>query len=86
MANPYAPPPAARGNDRTQLWGILAIVFAFCCPIVGIVFAILQINEAKKFGKAPTLGYVAIGIAAFIILLNIILAVTGNAYWRFDTY
>ena len=83
---PYGQPQPA-GNDRTQLWGILALVFTIipCCLLVGIIFAILQIVEARKWGKSPTMGYAAIGIAAFWIIVNIILTVTGNAVWTFNS-
>jgi len=82
---PYGQPQPA-GNDRTQLWGILALVFTIipCCLLVGIIFAILQIVEAKKWHKSPTMGYAALGIAAFWIIVNIILTVTGNAVWTFN--
>ena len=70
-------PPAAAGNDKTTLWGVLGIVFAFCCAPLGIVFAILSLLEAKKVGKQPTLAYVAFGLTALFIVLNIIGFATG---------
>ena len=81
----YGPPPPA-GNDRTQLWGILAIIFSVipCCILVGIIFAILQIVEARKWNKKPTLAYVALGICAFWIIVQIILTATGNMTWTFN--
>lgn len=74
-------PPVAAGNDRTTLWGVLGIVFALCCPIVGIVFSVLALIEARKFGKPPTLAYVGFVIAGLNIVLNIVLAATGNLYY-----
>jgi hypothetical protein len=87
MTNPYGQPAAPAANDRTQLWGILALVFAIlpCCPIIGLIFAILQIVEAKKWNKKPTMGYIAIGFFVFWVLLNIILAATGNLNYNFST-
>ena len=74
----YGPPqPAAAGNDKTTLWGVLGIVFAFCCAPLGIVFGILSLLEARKVGKQPTLAYVAFGITALFIVLNIIGFSTG---------
>jgi hypothetical protein len=70
-------PPAAAGNDKVTLWGVLGIVFALCCPLLGIVFAVLCLNEAKKFGKPNTLAIVAFVIAGLNIILNIILGATG---------
>jgi fumarate reductase subunit C len=73
-------PPAATpaGNDKTTLWGVLGIVFAFCCWPLGIVFAVLSMNEAKKAGKPLTLAYVGFALAAVILVINIIALATGN--------
>jgi len=79
---PYGQPVPA-GNDRTQLWGVLAVVCAatWCCGLGGIVFGVLQIIEAKKWGKKPTLAYVAFGILAFWLVVTIVLTITGNLFW-----
>jgi hypothetical protein len=73
----YPPPAATPANDKTTLWGVLGIVFAICCPILGIVFAILSLNEAKKSAKPPTLAYVGFALSAVVIVVNIILTATG---------
>ncbi|RZU52058.1 hypothetical protein EV385_3899 [Krasilnikovia cinnamomea] len=74
---PYYGPPAQPANDKTTLWGVLGIVFAFCCSPLGIVFGILSLMEAKKVGKEPTLGYIAIGLSALLFVVGIVLNVTG---------
>jgi hypothetical protein len=80
------PPPAApASNDKTTLWGVLGIVFAFCCAPLGILFGVLSLLEARKSGKKPTLAYVAFGLAAVLIVVNIILAATGNGYWNMSS-
>jgi hypothetical protein len=78
---PY-PPPAATpaGNDKTTLWGVLGIIFSFlyyCWPF-GVIFAILSLMEARKAGKQPTLAFVAFGILAVVLVVDIILFATGN--------
>lgn len=70
--------PAPTGSDKTTLWGVLGIVFALCCPIVGIIFAILSLLETKKHNTSPALAYVGFVIAGLNILLNIILTATGT--------
>jgi hypothetical protein len=70
-------PPAAAGNDKVTLWGVLGIVFALCCPLLGIVFSVLCLNEAKKVGKPNTLAIVGFVIAGLNIVLNGVLAATG---------
>jgi amino acid transporter len=74
LTAPY-PPPAATpaGNDKTTLWGVLGIVIGLlCCPIVGVVFGVLSINEAKKAGKPNTLGIVAIVASVIGVGIGII--------------
>jgi hypothetical protein len=70
-------PPAAPGNDKVTLWGVLGIVFALCCWPLGLVFGILSLLEARKVGKQPTLAYVTFGIIVVALVLNIVLAATG---------
>ena len=70
-------PPAAPGNDKVTLWGVLGIVFAICCWPLGIVFGVLGLLEARKVGKPPTLAYIAFGIIVVRVVLDIILGATG---------
>jgi threonine/homoserine/homoserine lactone efflux protein len=69
---PGPPPAAATPNDRTTLWGVLGIVFMLCCWPIGLVFAILSLQEARKYGKQPTLSYVAFGLLVLAIIGNIV--------------
>jgi len=71
-----APQPAA--NDKVTLYGILGIVGAFCCPVVGIVFGILGLMEARKFGKPPTLAIIALVISGLNIIGSTILVAAGS--------
>jgi hypothetical protein len=81
----YPPPgayaaPAAKNN--TQLFGILGIVLAVvCCPLLGILFGWLSINEAKKTGSDATLGkvglWLGVGLLALSVVVGIIAACAG---------
>ncbi|HZN76334.1 MAG TPA: hypothetical protein VFC00_32305 [Micromonosporaceae bacterium] len=68
--------PVAAGNDKTTLYGVLGIVFSICCAIVGIIFSVLSLMEAKKVGKQPTLAYVGFAVAALNIIGGIIYQVS----------
>lgn len=72
------PPAAAPGNDRTTLWSVLGIVGAFCCWPLGLLFAILGYLEAKRRGTSPTLVYVAFGLLALTLVLNLVLFASGS--------
>ena len=73
----YPAPPPAAANDKVTLWGVLGIVLGFCCWPIGLVFAILGLQEAKKFNKPPTLAYVAFGVVALNLLWTIFAISTG---------
>jgi hypothetical protein len=78
LTGPYPPPPAATpANDRTTLWGVLGIIFAFCCTPLAILFAVLSLLEARKYGKPPTLAYVAFAVIAVGFIIGLILAFAG---------
>lgn len=72
------PETSASGNDRTTLWGVLGIIFAFCCGILGLVFGILCITSARNNNKPPTLGIIAIVISALNIIGGIVYSASGN--------
>ncbi|HEX5595078.1 MAG TPA: hypothetical protein VFX61_03510 [Micromonosporaceae bacterium] len=81
MTAPYPQQPVA-GRDRSTMWGILGIVIGLlCCGIVGIIFGYLSIRDAQRFGKSPVLGWLAIGLSVFNIVLNGIWTVKGNHPW-----
>jgi steroid 5-alpha reductase family enzyme len=69
--------PTAAGNDKTTLFGVLGIIFGLCCWVVGLVFAILSLNQAKKFGNQPTLAYVAFAVIALNLIFGIVGATQG---------
>lgn len=73
--------PAAAGNDKTTLFGVLGIILGLCCWPVGLVFAILSLNQSKKFGNQPTLAYVAFAVVA----LNLIFSIIGGTQGWFTS-
>lgn len=73
------PPAAAAGKDRTELWGWLGIVIGLvCCGVLGIIFGVLSVQDARRWGKSPTLGYVAIGVSALEIVVGAILGASAR--------
>jgi hypothetical protein len=73
------PPPMAQpvqpvGKDNTGLFGWIGIIGGLCCGLLGLIFGILSISQAKKWGKSPVLGWIAVVIG----VLNII----GGIVWN----
>jgi hypothetical protein len=69
----YPPQPASPASDRTTTYGVIAIIGAICCVIIGVIFGILSYQEARKAGKQPTLAYIAFVLSA----LNLF----GGIFW-----
>jgi hypothetical protein len=77
MTQPAAQPAS---NDKVTLWGVLGIVFGFCCWPLGLVFSFLGLQEAKRVGKPPTLAYIGFGVAGLAVILTIVNFATGAFY------
>jgi heme/copper-type cytochrome/quinol oxidase subunit 1 len=71
---------ATIGDDKVTLFGVVAIVAALCCPILGFALAVLSLMEAKRCNKPPTLAYVAFGLLVIGIIVNIVLFSTGLVF------
>jgi hypothetical protein len=69
---PY-PGAAPAGNDRSTLYGAIGIpVGLICCGPAGIVLGILSMQEAKKYGKQPTLGYISIAVGVIGVIWSVL--------------
>jgi cell division protein FtsW (lipid II flippase) len=56
---------APAGNDRSKVFGIIGICLCWCF-LGGLIFSILSITQASKYGSPKTLGIV--GLALTIVL------------------
>jgi hypothetical protein len=69
--------PAAAGNDKSTLFGVLGLIIGLiCCSPAGIVLGALSINQAKKYGSSPTLGYVALIVSIVALVFGVIYGAT----------
>ncbi len=76
-------PASVPKQGNAQLFGWIGIVTAvLCCPLLGILFGYLSMQDARKFGQDETLGKVAlwlgIGILALSVVSGIIFACLGG--------
>jgi len=79
----YPPPPPGRPvNDRSTVYGVIGIVGAFCCLPIGLIFGILAIRSARRFGRPATLGYIAIGLSVAVAIVHIIVWADGGYHVR----
>lgn len=76
------PTRAGDSQDAGMVWGILSLVFAFCCPLLGIIFGFVGMSKASKStaanaGTVKTLSMVGIIVSILMIVLNIVLQLMG---------
>jgi hypothetical protein len=74
----YPPPPVRPADNRSTVYGVVGIVGAFCCLPIGLVFGILAVRAARRTGRAPTLGYIAIGLSIAVAVVHLIVWVDGG--------
>jgi len=61
------------------LWGVLGIVIGLiCCGILGVLFGILSLRDARRFGRSQLIGWAAIVLSVVNIVVSLTLNFTHN--------
>jgi hypothetical protein len=64
-------------GGATTVLGIIGIVVGFLfCPVLGVLFGVLSIRQARKAGRPNTLGIAAIVASALGIVIAFVILVT----------
>ncbi len=66
---------SAQKSEETNWFSVIAIIGAFFMPIVGIIFGILGMNQAKQTGKGRGLALAGLILSIGSILLSVIIPV-----------
>jgi hypothetical protein len=66
------------------MWGWLGIIIGLlCCGVLGVIFGVLSILDANKFGNSKVLGIVAIVAGLVNMIIGGIFGATAD--WDFNT-
>ena len=69
------PGPAAAGNDRSQLLGIIGIIVGLiCCWPAGVILGVISLVQANKFGSTKLWGILA-------LVASVINIIGGSIYY-----
>jgi hypothetical protein len=52
------------------------VIGLICCGVLGIIFGVLSLRDARRFGKSPLLGWLAIGLSVVNIVASLVLNFT----------
>ncbi|MEV4533671.1 hypothetical protein AB0J82_07560 [Asanoa sp. NPDC049518] len=64
-------------QDHSKFWGILGIVIGLiCCGVLGIIFGVLSLRDARRFGQSQLLGWLAIALSVINIVASLVLNFT----------
>lgn len=81
MAIPTTPTQQPTTAQNTSIWAILAIIFAFVFPILGIVFGIVALSEIKKNPSLKGRGLAIAGIIIGSLYVFILIAIFGALFY-----
>ncbi|HEY8472543.1 MAG TPA: hypothetical protein VIL37_07895 [Natronosporangium sp.] len=67
-----------------MLWGWLGVIIGLiCCGVLGVIFGVLSLLDANKYGNTKVLGIVAIAAGLVNIIVGGIVGATAD--WDFST-
>jgi hypothetical protein len=69
------PPPAAQDPGRTL--GIVGLILAFFCSLIGMIISIVAYRQSAQAGYKNNIALAGIIVGAVFLVLSIILQVTG---------
>ena len=69
------PPPAAQDPGRTL--GIVGLILAFFCSLIGMIISIVAYRQSAQAGYKNNIALAGIIVGAVFLVLGIILQVTG---------
>lgn len=73
--NPYGAPYAGPPVDPGRTMGIVGLVLAIFCSLVGMIVSIIAYNKSKTAGFKNNIALAGIIVGAVFIVLNIIYSV-----------
>lgn len=79
MSDAYGTAPA---SGKTNTMAIVALVFAFLCPLIGIILGVVAKNQIKQTGEGGdglATAAIIIGVVSMVLGFIINIAVLGSS-------
>lgn len=67
----YSQSPTLTGNNQTNTFAIIGIIFAFILPLIGLILSIIGAAKAKNYaGNGKTLSIIGIVVSSAIMIIG----------------
>jgi hypothetical protein len=76
MATYQTPPPGATGEDPGRTMGIVGLILAIFCNLIGLVVSIIAYNRSKSAGYKNNIALAGIVVGAVLFVLSVIINIT----------
>lgn len=76
MATYQAPPPGATGEDPGRTMGIVGLILAIFCNLIGLVVSIIAYNRSKNAGYKNNIALAGIIVGAVLLVVSLIVNFT----------
>jgi heme/copper-type cytochrome/quinol oxidase subunit 1 len=76
MATYQAPPPGATGEDPGRTMGIVGLILAIFCSLIGLVVSIIAYNRSKNAGYKNNIALAGIIVGAVLLVVSLIVNFT----------
>jgi hypothetical protein len=77
MAQYQATPQDPRGQDPGRTLGIVGLILAFFCSLIGLILSIVAYRQSSQAGFKNNIALAGIIVGAISLVLGIVLQVTG---------
>jgi hypothetical protein len=69
----YQPPPGAAGQDPGRTMGIVGLILAIFCSLIGMVISIIAYQRSKQAGYQNNIALAGIIVGAVLFVLGLII-------------
>lgn len=72
----YQAPPGATGEDPGRTMGIVGLILAIFCNLIGMIVSIIAYNRSKSAGYKNNIALAGIIVGAVLLVLSVIINIT----------
>ncbi len=76
----YQPPPAAAPQDPGRTMGIVGLILAIFCSLVGVIVSAIAYNKSKQAGYQNNIALAGIIVGVVLMVVGVIVNITTGVF------